>query len=156
MDLATRYRQTASIPPPWAEPADLHCRPPRTSTRPLCRAAALLALSACAWSAPALESERHGEILWDNYGIPHIYAADVPSVIRGYGYAQMEAHAETVLSNLARARGRAAEYFGAGPGNAYVQSDVQVRTFDIPGRAQLWLARGGELQRDYLEALWPA
>ena len=152
MNLATRYRQTASVPPPWAEPADLHCRPPRTSTRPLCRAAALLALSACAWSAPALESERHGEILWDNYGIPHIYAADVPSVIRGYGYAQMEAHAETVLSNLARARGRAAEYFGAGPGNAYVQSDIQVRTFDIPGRAQLWLARGGELQRDYLGA----
>ena len=56
----------------------------------------MLALSACAWSAPALESERHGEILWDNYGIPHIYAADVPSVIRGYGYAQMEAHARSV------------------------------------------------------------
>jgi acyl-homoserine-lactone acylase len=112
----------------------------------------LLALSACAGSAPALESERHGEILWDNYGIPHIYAADVPSVIRGFGYAQMESHAETLLSNLARARGRAAEYFGAGPGNAYVQSDIQVRTFDIPGRAQRWLAKGGELQRDYLEA----
>src|SRR2546425_6316261 len=102
MDLATRYRQTASVPPPWAEPADLHCRPPRTSTRPLCRAAALLALSACAWSAPALESERHGEILWDNYGIPHIYAADVPSVIRGYGYAQMEARAWAFSSGSRR------------------------------------------------------
>jgi acyl-homoserine-lactone acylase len=152
MDLATRYGQTASTPPTSVQRADVHCCPPRNSTGPLSRAALLLALSACAWSAPALESERHGEILWDNYGIPHIYAPDVPGVIRGFGYAQMEAHAETLLSNLARARGRAAEYFGAGPGGAYVQSDIQVRTFDIPGRAQRWLHRGGELQRDYLEA----
>src|SRR5437879_10711458 len=103
MDLATRYRQTASVPPPWAEPADLHCRPPRTSTRPLCRAAALLALSACAWSAPALESERHGEILWENYGIPHIYTADVTSTIRVYGSSTTDTHAETGMISLARA-----------------------------------------------------
>ncbi|HEX4599474.1 MAG TPA: penicillin acylase family protein [Burkholderiaceae bacterium] len=119
---------------------------------PLRRIAAVLALWACAATAPALGSESHGEILWDNYGIPHVYATDIPSVIRGYGYAQMEAHAETILSNLARARGRAAEYFGAGSGDAYVQSDIQVRTFGIPGRARRWLAEGGELQRSYLEA----
>jgi acyl-homoserine-lactone acylase len=118
----------------------------------LWRTVVLLALSELAGSAPALESEAHGEILWDNYGIPHVYATDVENVIRGYGYAQMEAHAETLLSNLARARGRAAEYFGAGPGNAYVQSDIQVRTFGIPGRALRWLGEGGERQRDYLEA----
>jgi acyl-homoserine-lactone acylase len=116
------------------------------------RAAVLLLLPALTWSAPDLESGSHGEILWDNYGIPHVYASDVEGVIRGYGYAQMEAHAETLLSNLARARGRAAEYFGAGPAGAFVQSDIQVRTFDIPSRAQRWLVEGGELQRDYLEA----
>jgi acyl-homoserine-lactone acylase len=115
-------------------------------------AAALLALTAWTWSAAATESESHGEILWDNYGIPHVYAADIPGVIRGYGYAQMEAHAETLLSNVARARGRAAEYFGAGPSDAYVQSDIQVRTFGIPERAQRWLAEGGELQRTYIDA----
>jgi len=115
-------------------------------------AAMMVVVSACVGSAAALESGPHGEILWDNYGIPHIYAADVANVIRGYGYAQMEAHAETLLSNLALARGRAAEYFGAGPADAYVQSDIQVRTFDIPRRARRWLAEGGELQRTYLEA----
>lgn len=115
-------------------------------------AAALLALSVGAWSAGATESDPRGEILWDNYGIAHVYAADIPSVIRGYCYAQMEAHAETILTNLALARGRAAEYFGAGAGDAYVQSDIQVRTFGIPERARRWLAEGGELQRTYLEA----
>jgi acyl-homoserine-lactone acylase len=123
------------------------------SVRPLRCAATLLFLSACAASGAASESDGHGEILWDNYGIPHVYADDIPSVIRGYGYAQMEAQAETLLSNLAQARGRAAEYFGAGVGDAYVQSDIQVRTFGIPDRARRWLAEGGELQRHYLEAV---
>jgi len=93
-----------------------------------------------------------GEILWDNYGIPHIYGEDVPTVIRGFGYAQMEAHAETLLGNLAQARGRLAEYFGPGAGNANVTSDIQVHTFGIPERAAQWLEKGGALQRRYLEA----
>jgi acyl-homoserine-lactone acylase len=118
------------------------------------RAAWLLGLLFCAFQvrADTGDSNGHGEILWDSYGIPHIYATDVPSVIRGFGYAQMEAHAETLLSNLAKARGRAAEYFGSGPNNTYVSSDIQVRTFDIPERARRWLAQGGELQQRYLEA----
>jgi len=95
----------------------------------------------------------HGaEILWDNYGIPHIYGEDIPTVIRGFGYAQMEAHAETLLGNLAQARGRSAEYFGPGAGNANVTSDIQVHTFGIPERARQWLSIGGDLQRKYLEA----
>jgi len=94
----------------------------------------------------------HGEILWDELGIPHIYAPNLPSVIRGFGYAQMENHAESLLANIAQARGRAAEYFGAGPDGAYVSSDIRVRTFGIPQRARRWLAVGGPEQRQYLEA----
>ena len=93
-----------------------------------------------------------GEILWDNYGVPHVYAEDIPDVIRGFGYAQMEAHAETLLINLAQARGRSAEYFGPGAGNANTTNDIQVRTFGIPERARQWLAEGGAKQRRYLEA----
>jgi len=109
---------------------------------PACCAGALLA------PLPTLG----GEILWDNYGIPHIYGEDVPTVIRGFGYAQMAAHAETLLGNLAQARGRSAEYFGAGAGNANITNDIQVHTFGIPQRARRWLAEGGERQRRYLEA----
>jgi acyl-homoserine-lactone acylase len=123
-----------------------------TISHRLLRAAWILGLSLCAFQARADDGGGKGEILWDSFGIPHIYANDIPGVIRGYGYAQMEAHAETLLSNLARARGRAAEYFGPGPNNAYVSSDIQIRTFDIPRRAARWLGQGGELQRRYLEA----
>jgi acyl-homoserine-lactone acylase len=48
------------------------------------------------------------EILWDRYGIPHIFAPDHPSLFYAYGYAQMEAHSELLLRLYAQARGRSA------------------------------------------------
>ena len=77
-------------------------------------------------ASPPAQTAR-GEILWDSFGIPHIYGPDIPTVLRGFGYAQMENHAETLLGNIAQARARAAEYFGPGPDNAYVDSDIKVR-----------------------------
>ncbi len=84
-------------------------------------------------------------IRWDTYGVPHIYGPDVLTVERGLGYAQMEAHAETILNTVARARGRAAEFFGAGDGNANVINDTNVRTLGIPARAAQWLAQGDKI-----------
>ena len=52
------------------------------------------------------------EILWDRYGIPHIFAPDHPSLFYAYGYAQMEAHTELLLRLYAQARGRGAEFYG--------------------------------------------
>ncbi len=102
---------------------------------------------------PARAADRaSGEILWDQFGIPHIYGPDVLTVVRGLGYAEMENHAETLLSNVAAARGRSAEYFGAGANNANVTSDIGVRTEDIPRRAQDWLDRGGDEQRRIIAA----
>ena len=49
------------------------------------------------------------EILWDRYGVPHIFAPDHPSLFYAYGYAQMEAHSRTAAAALragARARRR--------------------------------------------------
>jgi acyl-homoserine-lactone acylase len=93
-----------------------------------------------------------GEILWDTYGIPHVYGPDLLTVVRGYGYAQMENQAETILTNAATARGRSAEYFGPGADNANVQSDILVRTEDIPRRAKRWLRDGGAFQRNVIKA----
>ena len=53
------------------------------------------------------------EILWDRYGIPHIFAPDHPSLFYAYGYAQMEAHSELLVRLYAQARGRGAEFYGA-------------------------------------------
>ena len=52
------------------------------------------------------------EILWDRYGVPHIFAPDHPSLFYAYGYAQMEAHSELLLRLYAQARGRGAEFYG--------------------------------------------
>ena len=74
------------------------------------------------------------EILWDHYGIPHIFAPDHPSLFYAYGFAQMEAHAELLVRLYAQARGRGAEFYG----DAYLASDRWVRTNGIPQRAQQW------------------
>src|SRR5918993_1798658 len=77
------------------------------------------------------------EILWDSYGIPHIFAPDHPSLFHAYGYAQMEAHSELLVRLYAQARGRAAEFYG----DAHVASDRWVRTTGIPQKAQQWSAQ---------------
>ena len=74
------------------------------------------------------------EILWDTYGIPHIFAPDHESLFYAYGYAQMEGHSELLVRLYAQARGRGAEFFG----DAYLESDRWVRTTGIPQKAKAW------------------
>lgn len=100
--------------------------------------------------AKAVKSE--AEILWDEFGIPHIYGPDLPTVLRGYGYAQMENHAELILQNIALARGRAAEYFGPGLNNQNVVSDEQVITYGIPKRSEEWVGQSDLLQRKLINS----
>jgi len=76
------------------------------------------------------------EILWDRYGVPHIFAPDHASLFYAYGYAQMEAHSELLLRLYAQARGRGAEYYGA----TYLEVDRWVRTNGIPETAKKWAA----------------
>ena len=84
----------------------------------------------------AVVPEKGTEILWDTYGIPHIFAPDHPSLFYAYGYAQMEAHSELLVRLYAQARGRGAEYYS----DAYLASDRWVRTNGIPARARQWAA----------------
>jgi acyl-homoserine-lactone acylase len=116
-------------------------------------ARALLMATALGFSAPlAAATTSPGTIYWDQYAVPHIYGPDIPTVVRGLGYAQMENHAESLLNNVARARGRSAEYFGPGAGNFNVNYDTMVRTYGIPARAQAWVAQGGAFQLSVLQA----
>ena len=97
------------------------------------------ALAACQ-SAPAqapaagAASATATEILWDRYGVPHIFAPDHGALFKAYGYAQMEAHAELLVRLYAQARGRAAEYYGP----EYLASDKWVRTNGLPDTAKQW------------------
>ena len=98
----------------------------------------------------------NAEILWDQFGIPHIYGPDLLTVVRGLGYAEMENHAETILMNVASARGRSAEYFGPACNAqgvcANLQNDIMVRTEGIPPRALTWLLTGGVEQAAIIQA----
>src|SRR5688572_1671769 len=74
------------------------------------------------------------EILWDTWGIPHIYAASDANAFKAFGYAQMASHGNLILRLYAEARGKAAEYFGG----AHLEDDRYVRTMSIPSRAAQW------------------
>jgi len=101
-------------------------------------AATALLLALC---SPVLASApvpaKGTEILWDRYGVPHMFAPDHASLFYAYGYAQMEAHSELLVRLYAQARGRAAEYYG----EQYLESDRWVRTNGIPARAKQWASQ---------------
>ena len=82
-------------------------------------AAACITLAA----APSLaQGNAHGEILWDTYGVPHIYGKSETGVFYGFGYAQAQSHGNLLLHLYGESRGRASEYFG----KSFVDSDKWV------------------------------
>ncbi|KCZ87235.1 acylase [Hyphomonas jannaschiana] len=117
-------------------------------------------LFACAGSPPAMggapeaEGQRmiaaetpaaDGEILWDTYGVPHIYGTDAETVFYGYGYAQANSHANTIFRLYGEARGKGAEYWGA----AYEDTTKWLIMNGVPERAQVWYdAQDPEFRRN--------
>lgn len=89
------------------------------------------------------------EILWDTYGVPHIYARTLPALFYGFGWAQMKNHGNLILRLYGQARGRAAEYWG---GEENLQRDKLVWTLGIPERAQAWMTQQTPEVRPCLEA----
>jgi acyl-homoserine-lactone acylase len=94
-------------------------------------------------------SEEHSaEILWDTYGIPHIFAPDEQAQFHAFGYAQMHNHADLILKLYGRARGRAAEYWG----KDYLDSDKWAWTVGMPVYAQGWYQEHSQEYRKLLDA----
>jgi acyl-homoserine-lactone acylase len=100
-------------------------------------AALLLALGlftqAAAQSGHAT-SHPHGKILWDTYGVPHIFGKTETAVFYGFGYAQAQSHGDLILRLYGEARGRASEYWGP----QYLDSDNWVVVNNIYERAAQW------------------
>ncbi|HEY9849853.1 MAG TPA: acylase [Leptolyngbyaceae cyanobacterium] len=88
------------------------------------------------------------EILWDTYGVPHIYSKDVLSSFYAFGWAQMQSHGNLILRLYGQARGRAAEYWG----EKYLESDRWVRSMGVPERARVWYDSQNPHFREYLDA----
>jgi len=106
----------------------------------------LLVVQGC---GPAADEYR-ASIRRTSYGIPHIEAADLASLGFGEGYAQAEDHLCTIADQVVRARGERARYFGPGPDDAYLLSDVGLKGLRIHERAgELFAAQDEEFQSWY-------
>lgn len=79
-----------------------------------------------------LQAQTKSEIIWDNYGVPHIYANNEAEMYYAFGWAQMHNHANLVLQLYGQARGRAAEYWG----EDYLESDKLLHLFNLPDSAK--------------------
>lgn len=70
----------------------------------------VLILIAC--SKPKSSTIVKNEILWDNYGIPHIYATSDSSLYYMAGWAQMKNHGNLILKLYGESRGVSAALWG--------------------------------------------
>ncbi len=111
------------------------------------RSVLLLIVATAGLGCGAPEIERT-EILWDTWGVPHIYSADADSLMYAFGWAQMRAHGDRVLRLYGEARGRAAEYWGP----EHLDSDRRIRTLELPELGRQWANDQEEPFRGYLEA----
>lgn len=85
-------------------------------------------------TSPAPAPSLRNEILWDTYGVPHIYGTSTAAVFYGYGYAQAQSHGDEILRLYGESRGRGAEYWG----EAYEPTALWVLTNGVPARAKVW------------------
>ncbi|RUT04330.1 7-beta-(4-carbaxybutanamido)cephalosporanic acid acylase [Dulcicalothrix desertica PCC 7102] len=90
---------------------------------------------------------RSTEILWDTYGVPHIYGKDVRNAFYAFGWSQMQSHGNLLLRLYGQARGRGAEYWG----EEYLESDKWTLTMGVPSRARSWYEAQNPSFRSYLD-----
>ena len=88
------------------------------------------------------------EILWDTYGVPHIYGKSTAEMYYAFGWSQMQSHANLVLQLYGQARGRATEYWG----NKYILSDRQILLFNLPEQAKKNYTLQNPEYKTYLDA----
>ncbi len=96
----------------------------------------------------AIATTPQTEILWDSWGVPHIYGSDAQRLFQGLGWAQAKSHGNLILRLYGQARGKAAEYWGID----YLTSDQYVATMGIPERAKQWYDAQSPKIKQYLAA----
>jgi len=117
--------------------------------RALRLAALLLVLTAALAPAGALAAPgAHGEILWDKYGVGHVYAKSEPDLFYGYGWAQAKSHGDLLLKLYAEGRGRAAEIWGP----SELKNDRWMAINGVAARTQAWLKAQSPAFRADLQA----
>lgn len=108
----------------------------------------LLVPQAGAQSQPQTKGQTVGAIkntiLWDGWGVPHIYAENQEKAFYEMGWAQMRAHPNLIAKIYGQTHGHAAEHWGTD----YEKMDVMVHATRINARAEgWWKAQGADYQR---------
>lgn len=88
------------------------------------------------------------EILWDTYGVPHIYARTDEELFRAFGWAQAHNHGDLLLHLYGEARGRAAEYWG----KEYIDQDRWFRHLRVPDDGVRMYRDQPDTLRRYIDA----
>jgi acyl-homoserine-lactone acylase len=84
------------------------------------------------------------------YGIPHISATDRGSLAFGEGYAFAQDHLCSLADQVVMAHGERAKYFGPGPNDRHLHSDISVKALRIAERAAESLKTAPAEQREAL------
>ncbi|HET7233731.1 MAG TPA: acylase [Longimicrobium sp.] len=103
---------------------------------------------AAAQTTAAPAPPERSEILWDTWGVPHVYGRTTEDLGYGYGWAQAQLHGDAILRLYGLARGRGAEYWG----ERYAASDRLMRTVGVHAAgARAHAAQDAEFRR-YVDA----
>lgn len=94
------------------------------------------------------DSQEHTEIIWDKWGVPHIYAENELEMYYAFGWAQMHNHANHILEMYATARGKASEYYG----RKHFRMDQIIHLFSIPDSAAAQYERFTGEEKQILDA----
>jgi acyl-homoserine-lactone acylase len=74
------------------------------------------------------------KIIWDTWGVPHIYANNEKDLFYAQGWAEMQSHANLLLELYGQSRGRGAEYWGI----EHLQDDKLINALGFPEMAKAW------------------
>lgn len=109
---------------------------------------AALLFACLAGPAAAAPAYGGGEILWDRYGVPHIYANTEAGGFYGFGWAQAQSHGDVLLKMYGESRARGAEYWGPDA----EKLDRWLIANDVPERAKAWYRAQTPQMRENLDA----
>ncbi|WP_224482851.1 acylase [Robertkochia aurantiaca] len=94
------------------------------------------------------QNDKSTHIIWDEWGVPHIYAQDFEELFYAQGWAQMHSHANLILKLLGNSRGEAASHWGA----EYLPGDIMVSTLGFSELADQWLKTQDPDQKRMIES----
>ena len=97
---------------------------------------------------PEEDTIEQTQIIWDEWGVPHIFAQNNEELFYSFGWAQMQSHCNTLLKLFGQARGRGAEYWG----EKNLTNDIMIHTMGFDELASDWYQSQSAEFKPYFDA----